>query len=51
MRIASRIGIFTSCFESLIFWNSGDSAIVNRIHKPTITRTMLNRNGRRQPQA
>jgi hypothetical protein len=28
MRIASMIGIFTSCFASLIFWNWGDSAIV-----------------------
>ena len=37
---------------SLTFWNSGDSARVNRIHSPTITRTMLNTritNGRWDP--
>ena len=49
--IASMIGIFTSSFWSFTFWNSGDSAIVKRIHRPTRTSTIENRNGRRQPQA
>jgi hypothetical protein len=31
-------------------WNSGLSAIVIRIHSPTMTSTPLSRNGIRQPQ-
>ena len=46
----SRIGalaLVSSCSSS---WNSGVSAMVSRIHRPTTISTPLSRNGTRQPQ-